>query len=806
MADIRQKIVIDAKAAINSLKQVAEGYDKVSDASDKTDKKVKSTSWRSIGGSLSSSFKSLAGNIGNAGNGLKVMASQTVKIGSGFKNLVVQAATFAASFIGVKKALELSDELAATNARLNSMNDGLQTTAELSDMVFKAAQNSRGSYADMASVVAKFGNNAKEAFSSSEEVVKFSELVQKQMTIAGASTQEASNAMTQLSQALGSGVLRGDELNSIFEQAPNLIRTIADYMGQPIGKVRELASEGKITADVVKNAILGSADSINAQFDAMPKTWSQALQSFKNEALNAFKPLLEGLNQLVNSKAFQEFQARITAIIGGLASAANQVMGAIVSITGGSVTTTTTAAPAATPAAPAEPAADDTAVTVAEEEAGAQEKVAKSKEKTAKATQKAAKAQKEYNEAVTGFDQINKLGGGSSGTEALGVESLPTDTSVSDITKGMEDIPELQANTADLASAMGDLTTTTEALQGTELPTNKFTDFFNQIKDMASDKNFNGIGELLGQKAQGLIHKIADGMNGTEAGATLASAANGVFSFIRETFEKPEDFKTIGEKFATNFNQFVYDFDEEGAGEAISNFILSQYNLLNGFIETADWEETGKSIVKFLENIKWGEIAGKACEFLGLALGGFGEFLGGIISQGIEDSFNYFKDTIDEFGGNIAIGIIEGIARIFDNTLGKMLDGFFGGLFKQMGTIDEFVPGWEPVKVKDYKMSDFFAGGGYPTTGQMFVARENGPELVGNIGGRTAVANNQQIVSAVSSGVASATERVMARYMNNNDHGGAEVPIYLDGEQIGTILEKSNRRRNVRNNPKLAFV
>ena len=796
MADIRQKIVIDAKAAINSLKQVAEGYDKVSDASDKTDKKVKSTSWRNIGSSLSSSFKSLAGNIGNAGNGLKVMASQTVKIGSGFKNLVVQAATFAASFIGVKKALELSDELAATNARLNSMNDGLQTTAELSDMVFKAAQNSRGSYADMASVVAKFGNNAKEAFSSSEEVVKFSELVQKQMTIAGASTQEASNAMTQLSQALGSGALRGDELNSIFEQAPNLIRTIADYMGQPIGKVRELASEGKITADVVKNAILGSADSINAQFDAMPKTWSQALQSFKNEALNAFKPLLEGLNQLVNSKAFQEFQARITAIIGGLASAANQVMGAIVSITGGSVTTTTTAAPAAAPAAPAEPVADDTAVTVAEEEAGAQEKVAKSKDKTAKATQKATKAQKEYNEAVMGFDQINKLGGGSNGAEAQGVEAL----------LGVDDVADLKSEAMDIASSLGKISSTAQSLQGQEMPTSKFTDFFKKLKDLAMDGDFNGIGELLGQKAQDLIHKFAEGMSGTKAGEVLASAVNGVFSFIRETFGKPDDFRTIGEKFASNWNKFIYDFDEEGAGEAWSNFVLSQWNLLNGFIETADWEETGKSIVKFLENIKWGEIAGKACEFLGLALGGFGEFLGGIISQGIEDSFNYFKDTIDEFGGNIAIGIIEGIARIFDNTLGKMLDGFFGGLFKQMGTIDEFVPGWEPAKVKDYKMSDFFAGGGYPTTGQMFVARENGPELVGSIGGRTAVANNQQIVSAVSSGVASATERVMARYMNNNDHGGAEVPIYLDGEQIGTILEKSNRRRNVRNNPKLAFV
>lgn len=159
----------------------------------------------------------------------------------------------------------------------------------------------------MADVVARFGNNAKDAFSSSEEVVAFADLIQKQMTIAGASTQEAANAELQLSQALGSGVLRGDELNSIFEQAPNLIQNIADYLDVPIGKIREMAADGELSADVVKAAIFSAADDINSKFNEMPMTWGQMWQSMQNTALIAFQPVLQRLNDLANSEAFQTF-------------------------------------------------------------------------------------------------------------------------------------------------------------------------------------------------------------------------------------------------------------------------------------------------------------------------------------------------------------------------------------------------------------------------------------------------------------------------------------------------------------------
>lgn len=221
--------------------------------------------------------------------------------------MIKQAVGAYVSFQTVKNVIGISDELVQVTARLDQMNDGLQTTEELTNMVYAAAQDARGSFGDMAAVVAKFGNNAKDAFSSSQEVIAFANLIQKQMTIAGASTQEASNAMLQLSQALGSGVLRGDELNSIFEQAPNLIQSIADYLDVPIGQIRAMAQEGELTADIVKSAIFASADDINAKFEAMPMTWGQIWQQFQNTALIAFQPVLQRINELANSEGFQTF-------------------------------------------------------------------------------------------------------------------------------------------------------------------------------------------------------------------------------------------------------------------------------------------------------------------------------------------------------------------------------------------------------------------------------------------------------------------------------------------------------------------
>lgn len=237
-----------------------------------------------------------------------------------------------ASIQGLQSITNLSDEFVQSKARINMMNDGLQTTPELMNLIYQSAQDARGSYLDMASVVAKFGNNAGDAFGSSKEIVAFSNLIQKQMVIAGASGTEASNAMLQLSQALGSGVLRGDELNSIFEQAPNLIQSIADYLGVPIGKIREMASEGQISADIVKNAMFAAADDINEKFEAMPKTWNQVWTMMQNSAIEKFQPVLDKINELANNEDFQKFLDGIVNVLAVVSSLLLEVMGLVARI------------------------------------------------------------------------------------------------------------------------------------------------------------------------------------------------------------------------------------------------------------------------------------------------------------------------------------------------------------------------------------------------------------------------------------------------------------------------------------------
>lgn len=234
----------------------------------------------------------------------------------------------AGAYAGIQ-VVEMSDSLVTAKSRLDMMNDGLQSTDELYSMIYGASQRARGSLDGMTDVVARFGNNAKDAFPSNEEVVAFSELIQKQMTIAGASTQEAANAELQLSQALGSGVLRGDELNSIFEQAPNLIQGIADYLDVPIGQIREMASEGQLTADVVKASVFASADEINKKFESMPMTWGQLWQQMQNQAVMTLNPLLERINGLINTETFQTATQAIMDAFSVLASVALDVLNVV---------------------------------------------------------------------------------------------------------------------------------------------------------------------------------------------------------------------------------------------------------------------------------------------------------------------------------------------------------------------------------------------------------------------------------------------------------------------------------------------
>lgn len=270
--------------------------------------------------------------------------NQKIQAGSQHTDVLLnKVKSLVGAYVGistVKNALDLSDELTQTTARLdmmvsqyNALNGTMQTTDELSQMIFLSAQNSRASYMDTAASVAKLGNNARDAFASTGEIVQFAELVNKQFTIAGASATESSNAFLQLTQALGSGVLRGDELNSIFEQAPNLIQTVADYMDVPIGKIREMASDGQITADIVKNAMFAAADDIDAKFNSMPMTWGQLWTYYSNQALMTFQPVLQRLNEMAND---QHMQTALTGIMNALSGAASIALNVIdIMVTGG---------------------------------------------------------------------------------------------------------------------------------------------------------------------------------------------------------------------------------------------------------------------------------------------------------------------------------------------------------------------------------------------------------------------------------------------------------------------------------------
>lgn len=217
------------------------------------------------------------------------------------------AVTAYATIQTLSAALNLSDQLTSTTARLNLMNDGLQTTQDLQNMIYLSAERARGSYQATADAVSKLGLMAGDAFSSSEEIIAFMEQVNKQFTIAGTEAAGIDAAMLQLTQAMGSGVLRGEEYNSILEQAPNIIQAIADYMEVPKGQLKDMAAEGLITADIVKAAMFAAADDTNAKFEQMPKTFSQIWTSFQNTALMAFQPVLQRMNEIANSEAFQGF-------------------------------------------------------------------------------------------------------------------------------------------------------------------------------------------------------------------------------------------------------------------------------------------------------------------------------------------------------------------------------------------------------------------------------------------------------------------------------------------------------------------
>lgn len=207
---------------------------------------------------------------------------------------------------GIQKLVGLSDALASSSAKLSVIVDDKGSIADMDRKIFASAQRSRASYMSTMAMVSKLANNAGEAFANGDETIQFTENLNKLFVINGATQAEVASASLQLTQALGSGVLRGEELNAVFEAAPAVIRTIADYLNVPIGQIRALAKEGKITAGIVKSALLGATDQINSRFNSMPMTWGQVWTNIVNRLIDVSRPLLEFISMLAQNWATLE--------------------------------------------------------------------------------------------------------------------------------------------------------------------------------------------------------------------------------------------------------------------------------------------------------------------------------------------------------------------------------------------------------------------------------------------------------------------------------------------------------------------
>lgn len=234
-------------------------------------------------------------------------------------------ATLAAG-AGIKALLGLSDKMTSTTARLNFLVDDGGSVEALEQKIMASAQRSRSAYLDTASAIASMGANAGSAFESNDELIAFMEQINKQFVIGGATAEGLSAAMLQLTQAMAAGALRGEELNSILENAPGIARAIESYMGIAEGSIKQYAEQGLITAEVVKNAMFAAADETNAKFESMPLTWAQIATKMQNTALAAFDPVLTRLNQVANSA---QFNTVINGAINGLAMLATVATGVL---------------------------------------------------------------------------------------------------------------------------------------------------------------------------------------------------------------------------------------------------------------------------------------------------------------------------------------------------------------------------------------------------------------------------------------------------------------------------------------------
>lgn len=267
---------------------------------DKISAKVEQLFGKKLGGIINKGFAKMPSALGMSSLGIAAVAT--------------------ASVVAAKKISRITDQYTLMSSRIALMNDGTQTNKQLLDKISASANRARGSYHDMADTVSKLGILAKDAFNSNDEMIFFAEQMNKQFKIGGASIQEQTAAMYQLTQAMASGRLQGDEFRSIMENAPMLAQAIADEMGVTIGELRELSSEGAITAEVIKNAMVSSAEKTNEQFAKIPMTFEDTMTLLGNTAAKAFEPVLDVIGKITTSSEFQSGIGLMTSTIQGFAA------------------------------------------------------------------------------------------------------------------------------------------------------------------------------------------------------------------------------------------------------------------------------------------------------------------------------------------------------------------------------------------------------------------------------------------------------------------------------------------------------
>lgn len=242
-------------------------------------------------------------------------------------------ATLAAG-AGAKAVLGLSDQLASSSARLSLIVDDGGSVDALEQKIMASAQRSRASYLGTMQTISKLGLQAGDAFNSNDELIRFTELLNKNFVIGGSSATEQAAAMYQLTQAMGSGRLQGDEYRSIIENAPMLAGAIEDYMRNvqgATGAMKDWSSEGLLTAGVIKAAVFNSADEVEARFQQMPMTWGQVWTQMQNKAIAAFDSVLSKLNQVANSERFSTVTDGIISGLAGIAAVAGVVLDLLIS-------------------------------------------------------------------------------------------------------------------------------------------------------------------------------------------------------------------------------------------------------------------------------------------------------------------------------------------------------------------------------------------------------------------------------------------------------------------------------------------